>query len=397
MDVTSGNGAEKLNQALTPQRGRLDNLSQSALSRGITLYQRGNYNAALSDFRRAAALSPYTENALKAFEFIAQTCLKLDKPEEAVKTYRRSVGMFPARDDVRSKLGNLYFSLGRYEEAEKEYRSALAINPSSTNYLYSLGQVYLKTNRADEAETVYRKVISLAPRDYSGYYGLGQAYAGQDRHDEAVAQFSEALRLKPGFAYAYVDRGLSYAAIGEREKASEDVKILEDLDKTLADDLRNSLYRISAPRMLYVNTAKAFNTGLGPGTGLADLDGSLATPGAAKDFSLTFYFDKDMSVASVENVANWSIGRTIAGMPGGAYNWGMTVPPSEVNVTPLPSRVTYDPSTLSAAVTFAVAQNAAGNGTIDPSHLVFRFYGSDAYGNRISPTADEFVGISRIV
>ena len=397
MEISSGFESDKLTEALTPRQSRLDSLAQSALSRGITLYQNGNYTAALVDFRRAAALSPYSENALKAFEFTVQAYLKLDKPEEAVKTYRTSLKMFPVRDDVHASLGNLYYSLGRNSEAEKEYRAALAINPGSTSYQYSLGQVYIAMGRADDAETIFKRIIAQTPRDYGGHYGLGQAYAKQGRHEEALAQFSEALTIKPGFAYAYVDRGLSYAALGEKEKAYEDAKTLDGLNKDLADELRNSLYRISAPQFLLVSTVGAFNTSLGARTPLAELDASLATPGATKDFTMTFYFDKEMDVASVENEANWNISRATGGMPGGAYNWSMPLPPSEVNVRPLPSSVSYDPATLSAAVTFSLGQNGAGDGTIDPSHLVFRFSGEDAYGLSMDRAADEYVGISLIV
>ncbi len=397
MEITSVSNSDRLAAALIPQPSARDSLAQTALSRGIDLYQKGNYSAAIADFRRVAALSPYTENALKAFEFTAQSCLKLDKPQEAIKAYQASLRMFPVRDDVHANLGNLYFSLGQYRDAEKEYRSALGINPALAKYQYSLGQVYLATGRAAEAETVFRKVVSDSPRDYSGYYGLGQALAKQDRHEEAVTQFSEALRLKPDFAYAYVDRGLSYAALGLREEAYDDAKNLDGLNDDLASDLRNSLSRVLAPRMLYVNTLGAFDTGLGPGTQLSDLDASLGTPGAVKSFTMTFYFDKDMDVSSVENETSWSIGRATGATPGGAYNWGMGIQPADVRVAPLPSSVTYDPATFSAAVRFSLVQNEAGNGTIDPSHLVFRFYGKDAYGTQMDPLADEFIGISLIV
>jgi tetratricopeptide (TPR) repeat protein len=251
--------------------------------------------------------------------------------------------------------------------------------------------------RAGEAETFFKKIITQTPRDYSGHYGLGQAYAKQGRYEEALAQFSEALTIKPEFAYAYVDRGMSYAALGQKEKAYEDVKTLDGLNKDLADELRNALYRTSAPGFLIVSTLGAFDSGLGPGTPLAELDPILATPGATKDFTMTFYFDKDMDVASVQTEANWNISRATGATPGGAYNWGMLPPSSEVNVAPLPSDVTYNPATLSAAVTFSVAQNGAGDGTIDPSHLVFRFYGKDAYGISMDRAADEYVGISLIV
>ena len=83
-------------------------------------------------------------------------------------------------------------------------------------------------------------------------------------------------------------------------------------------------------------------------------------------------------------------------MPEGAYNWGMPASATDVVVPSLPASVVYHPETFSADVTFKITQNSEGNGTIDPSHILFRFYGIDAYGKAMDLTADEYSGISEI-
>ena len=37
------------------------------------------------------------------------------------------------------------------------------------------------------------------------------------------------------------------------------------------------------------------------------------------------------------------------------------------------------------------------DGTIDPSHIAFKFKGEDKFGNAMDPKADEFTGFSRVV
>jgi hypothetical protein len=68
-----------------------------------------------------------------------------------------------------------------------------------------------------------------------------------------------------------------------------------------------------------------------------------------------------------------------------------------VQISPIPVSVAYDASSASATVSFLIQQNAAGTGTIDPSHIMFKFSGSDMYGNTMNTTADEYGGISQIV
>jgi len=59
--------------------------------------------------------------------------------------------------------------------------------------------------------------------------------------------------------------------------------------------------------------------------------------------------------------------------------------------------VVYDQDSQTADVDFRVTQNASGNGTLDPSHLVFAFQGLDAYGKAMDPSKDQYSGISMIV
>jgi hypothetical protein len=133
------------------------------------------------------------------------------------------------------------------------------------------------------------------------------------------------------------------------------------------------------------------------GTQVSSLNSSLSTPGATKDYSVDFIFDKDMDPASVLNVLNWNISRSTQSATGGFYNWGMKVPDTEINIMPFPKSVTYDPKSLTARITISITQNETGNGTIDLSHLVFKFSGKDSYGNLMDTSADQFNGISKIV
>jgi hypothetical protein len=70
---------------------------------------------------------------------------------------------------------------------------------------------------------------------------------------------------------------------------------------------------------------------------------------------------------------------------------------TEIEIRMFPTSVVYDPDSFTSQVTFQITQNSSANGTIDPSHIVFSFYGKDVYGNTMDPAADEYSGISRIV
>jgi len=112
---------------------------------------------------------------------------------------------------------------------------------------------------------------------------------------------------------------------------------------------------------------------------------------------MTFVFNKEMDTASVQSITNWNINRSTSASTGGYYNWGMKVGSTEISLSAMPINVIYDSETLSAKVTFKITQNASGNGTIDLSHLVFKFQGDDIYGNSMDASGDQYNRLSLIV
>jgi hypothetical protein len=131
-------------------------------------------------------------------------------------------------------------------------------------------------------------------------------------------------------------------------------------------------------------------------TRVSTLDAYLQNAGAEKMLSIKFMFDKEMDRASVENTLNWRIGRSSNPEPGGAYNFGRPLPESEIELPPYPHHIYYDQQSLTATVYFKIRQNASADGTIDPSHVEFRFDGKDVYGNRMDAGFDQFTGFSGV-
>ena len=111
---------------------------------------------------------------------------------------------------------------------------------------------------------------------------------------------------------------------------------------------------------------------------------------------MTIQFDKNMDRASVENVANWQISRATGAGPGESYNFGLRIPSTEVGVQGIPEAVAWDEDNLTATVYFKIRQNSKANGTIDPSHIEFRFSGKDIYGLSMDPKADQFTGFKGV-
>jgi tetratricopeptide (TPR) repeat protein len=377
------------------QSGQLESLANGALSKGIDRYMRKNYEGAIKEFRRSIGLAPNSANSTDASSYMANAYLALGDTDGALKAYEDALKRSPNRDDIYISLGNLYFSEEQYDEAVKVYEKAVNTWPSSSNH-YALGQAYLNAGRFSEADREFNTVLRMDPDKPNGNYGLGLNFSKQGRYEDAILQFKEAVRIDPKFYDGYAELGYAYADLGEMEEAQQVMDMLELVAPDLADTLSRYMYKVDAPKFMFTYADSGFNYHLPWKTPLAVLNGYLATPNAEKTFTMTFQFDKEMDRESVENVLNWRIGRSTQSGPGQAYNFGRPVPDTEVTLSPFPRHVYYDADNLTATVYFDIRQNSAGDGTLDASHIEFKFTGEDAYGYKMDPKHDQFMGFSGI-
>jgi tetratricopeptide (TPR) repeat protein len=382
--TTTVDALTEANNSVLAQRA---NLSKYALINGLKMLQSQNYSGAEIQFKKAIAFNP---DSLDAYNTLANTYLQQNKTKEAIDTFKQVLRLTPSSEEAYKNLGNAYLQAGNYSDAERQFKAQARINPTSTYPYYTLGLLYAQTDRLTEAETQFNKVISLDRKDSHGYYGLGMVYNQMGRHDEAIPLLQQATSLKKDFAEAQYELGNAYAELGLKDKAGEQVDLLKNLGNYQYLTLQNAL---TQPGILAAFSYN-FDMTLGSETPLSKLNTYLETPGATMDFSLIFQFDSEMDMASVQNIFNWSISKA-AGGTAGTYNNGITLDAdNNVNVASNPKYVSYDQNTLQAVVTFSISQNASGTGVIDPSHLVFKFSGTDVNGKIMDPEKDQYNGFN---
>lgn len=396
MDPLFTIGAENLFVNFFQQQYQLENLSNQALSRGIDLYSRKNYQEAASEFQSAINLNPNSDYAVDATKYLAQSYLKLEKTDKAVEAYRNALKRHHSAEDLYIELGNLLFSEDRFKEAVDAYKSTVKINPNSTNQ-YSLGQGQLKAGDYSLAQEAFNQVIRLEPQSAYGYHGLGQVYAQQGYHKSAIKQFETAINKQYDYYDAYLNLGYAYADIGDIENAKELVDYLEGKDDNLSALLDAYINKVEPPKMVLAWGSSTFRYSKTFKTSVAVLDSYLENADTSKSMNIKILFSKEMDQASVENILNWSISRAQGPGPVQSYNFGEEIPDTEVEIDPIPDSVLYNSDEKTATISFTLRQNSTADGTIDPSHIMFKFNGKDAEGNDMDSDYDEFSGFSGVV
>ena len=379
--------SDYLFSAVTQSQNQQATIAKYSLLKASQLLQAKKYPEAIAQLKKTLALDP---TSLDAYSTLGSTYLQMGNTKDAINTYKNLIRVNPTSADAYNSLGNAYLQGGNQAEAEKQYKTSARMDPSSTYAPYTLGNLYLEQERFAEAETQFSKVVKMAPKDAHGYYGLAAVDNKLGRYSDAVTHAKQAIALKKDFAEPHFELGAAYLALDRKDEAREQATILEEMDTTLASDLRTMLI---APKMVAsVPSTTNFSTLKGPGTLLKTLHPSLLFPNSSKDFTMTFQFDSEMDVASVMNIANWSISKASGGQAG-IYNNGVTLhPETQVKVPDNPKRVLYNSETMQATLFFTLSQNSAVSAEIDPSHIVFKFSGVDNYGKAMDTSADEVDG-----
>jgi tetratricopeptide (TPR) repeat protein len=392
--LDGGLDASSIFTALTSQQNGMEELSNQFLRSGIDKYLNEKYEEAAKDFEAAVNLAPNSTYNVESSQYLVQTYLRLEETDKAIDTYLAAIQRNPDNDALRSALGQIYYAEGRYEESAEQYGEAFRVNPSTTNR-YSYGEALLSVENYNEAQQHFSMVRRLDPESYAGDYGLGKLYAKQEDFDKAIDHFEQAFKLDPDFHDALAQIGYAYADKGEIEKAREVQEDLAELDEDLALTLEYYVDEREPPRIAFAFANSSFPYNMSKGYPVSAIDSYLENAGAEKSQTMQFLFTKDMDRASIENRFNWSISRAQDANIANTYNFGDTIPSTEVELDPFPDYVVYDSDTYTATIGFRIRQNETADGTIDPSHIVFKFDGEDIYGVSMDPDGDEFSGFSK--
>lgn len=387
MFSTAADALFSVNDSAQVQRSQV---ALYAMNKAATYWSANKTDDAIKEFKKVLAFDPQNTDAYASLGKIYQG---KGNTAEAIKYFKTAVQIDRTSVTAHNNLGNAYLQAKQYTDAEKEFKISARMDPINPLADYTLGILYTQTDRFGEAEAQFNKVAKVSPRDGNVPYSLGVLYNKMGRPEDAAKQLEKALRLKTDFPAANYELGAAYVKMGETEKAEAQLSILDRKQSSLANDLS---YLLNKPKMVYMDAAnnKGFNQLLPARTPLWMLDPTLLnTPDASKKVSVAIQFNNEMDIASIMNLANWEISRANS-TEGGYYNSYMPTPSTEVSIPKRPYSVTYDPETRQASVTFTVTQNATGDATIDPSHLVFKFTGKDAEGRQMDSAGDQIDGYS---
>ena len=121
---------------------------------GFSLYQNGNYRAAVDRLKRAGKLAPNDERILNN---LGLAYCRLGKIDEAYKSFAHAAGPLVGNLNTAKMLERF----GRDDDAIRYYEAARTIDPNNTIALRRLADLYQRVGRNVESDAA-RAVLALA-------------------------------------------------------------------------------------------------------------------------------------------------------------------------------------------------------------------------------------------
>ena len=118
-------------------------------------------------------------------------------PEEAIKSYSRSIEIRPGYAEAYDNLGVALTEGGRFDDAIRHFSAILGTRSQDPMIHSNLGLALMRKGNFQEAISHFSKALRLKPNYAEAHNNLGITLAQQGNLKDAVRHFSEALQVEP--------------------------------------------------------------------------------------------------------------------------------------------------------------------------------------------------------
>jgi serine/threonine-protein kinase len=144
---------------------------------------------------------------------------------------KRAIELNPNYPFAHSNYATYLACRKRFREAAAEVERAAALDPLSANLSVILGHIYYLSRETDRAVHHLTQVLRTEKRLPAAHFYRGTALIMQGKPTEAILDFQAGLAMAPNDTGAMADLGLAYARAGNRERAKQEVRRIEQIRK----------------------------------------------------------------------------------------------------------------------------------------------------------------------
>ena len=145
----------------------------------------------------------------------------------AISKYTEALKLNPNSSAAYYNRANVYQTLQNYSKAVEDYDNAITFSGSNLEAYNNLGMIYTNLQNYDKAIDAFSKIISLKSDYKTAYLNRGVVYYYLKNYSQSLADFNKAVELGEKSRSVYGNRGIVLTRLHDYEKA------LKDLNKSV--------------------------------------------------------------------------------------------------------------------------------------------------------------------
>ena len=213
-------------------------------SLGVCYGLRCEYDSAIEEFKKVASIDPGEYMAM--FNLGLVYALR-GQSEKALKFFLNADKINGDVYEVAFHCGKLYFESGDLAKAKPFLERAAKLDPDSGTVFRFLGDCYAAENLAQDAIWAYKKAIRHNPHDADAMSALGCLFDDQDENPEITLMFCrESVELSPENGLFRHRLGRLYLKQNRLDDALKEYKKAEQLGYDAAGDIQDIKNRLAA-------------------------------------------------------------------------------------------------------------------------------------------------------
>ena len=188
---------------------------QALFQQAVTLHSRGRLAEAEQLYSQLLHANP---NLMDARHMLGVIKAQQGHANEAYDLIAPVVQANPRDALALANFANVLNDLNRFDEALSFYDRSLALNPGYPPAWLARGNVLQHLLRYDEALESYNRFLGFDPNHAQAWNNRGMALQHLGRMDEALDAYARAEALDPSLAQAFLNHGLCHLLMGDFAK-----------------------------------------------------------------------------------------------------------------------------------------------------------------------------------
>lgn len=195
----------------------------SLLSDAIKAQQRGDYQAAITEYRELLAARP---DNVEAKVNLGAALAHVGRFDDAIAIYKTALPLLKNKDMVRLNLGLAYYKKGDLANAREQFTALHEATPTSVQAAILLADTEVKLGDAESAASMLEPLETANAQNPDFNYVLGSALIKAGHRRDGIPRMEKAAELGHS-GDAYMLAGAALLDVNDYEQARHDLEIAE--------------------------------------------------------------------------------------------------------------------------------------------------------------------------